>query len=143
MAKELERGIPCSASSPTVGIKQAPNLPPIPSRITGTGMKNFQVGSQQNLAKGVSSQVNCPDMEIFREDRSFITDDKAQVSPIHGDAEWLNQDGEELPCGATPQVEPVRQLVSSTAKQAPMLSSTSKKPPFHPKLPNQNPKKPH
>ena len=77
MAKELERGIPCSASSPTVGIKQAPNLPPIPSRITGTGMKNFQVGSQQNLAKGVSSQVNCPDMEIFREDRSFITDDEA------------------------------------------------------------------
>ena len=64
-------------------------------------------GSLSNVAQGATSyissvpQVNCPDMEIFREDGSFMTDE-TNVSSLDDESEGSGPDEEEVPDEAIP-----------------------------------------
>ena len=106
LAKELGQGVSRNTSSPMVEGKPVLTLPPIPSRMTSSKTRSMAGGSQSNLAQGATSYISsvppvkCPDMEIFQEDGSFLTD----VSSLGGEEEpdWESPDNEELLDEAVP-----------------------------------------
>ena len=108
LAKELGQGVSHSASSPIVDGKPVLTLPPRPSRMTSSKSRNLAGGSQSNLAQGATSylsSVKCPDMELFQEDGSFMT----EVSSLDEEEEpdWDSQEEEELLDEAVPQDDEV------------------------------------
>ena len=150
IARELGQGVLHSVGSPTGEGKQLLTLPPVPSRVSSKQAINMG-GSQSNIAQGATSyissvpQVNCPDMEIFREDGSFMTDE-TNVSSLD-ESEESGPDEEEVPDEAIPLGDEFIEGSYSGAiklgleNPVPLKTSSSHKSRSHVEIPLQNPKK--
>ena len=130
IGKGLGQGVSHSASSPIVGEKPVLTLPPRPSRTTSSKSQNLPAGSQSNFAQGATSylsSVKCPDMELFQEDRSFMT----EVSLLGGEEEpaWDTSGEEELLDEAAPPKELVGGPYAGVSKP---ISSSMAREPLHP-----------
>ena len=150
IARELGQGVPHSVGSPTGEGKQLLTLPPVPSRVSSKQAINMG-GSQSNIAQGATSyissvpQVNCPDMEIFREDGSFMTDE-TNVSSLD-ESEGSGPDEEEVPNEAIPLGDEFIEGSYSGAiklgleNPVPLKTSSSHKSCSRVEIPPQGPKK--
>ena len=146
----MGQGVPHSASSLTGEGNQFLTLPTVPSRVTKKQAGNVDAGFQGNVPQGAISyissipQVNCPDMQIFQEDRSYMTDE-TDVSSLD-ESEWASPEEEEVPDEAIPLGgELVGESYmgvtkSGVEKPVPIKASSSHKSRSHMEI-AQNPKK--
>ena len=116
-----------STSTPIIGEKPVLTLPPWPSRMTSSKSQNLPAGSWSNLAQGAMSylsSVECPNMELFQEDGSFMT----EVSSLGEEEEpaWDTSGEEELLDEATPPEELVGGSYAGVLK--PISSSMAREP---------------